>query len=206
MYGRRFSIRPRDGRAQAVGDRLKARAAIGNAHGFNAGVSKIIEGPTAGCMALTMTIPKMAAAMKARASLVADPKLQALEKERGEDPLADRVGGTTIVRFLSGAPDRANYPVSFIRTYQMSRANLPELLKVGEKAKAIAAGLDMNLEMGTPVVGDGMSRFIVVYQARSLEQLGENFDKVVMMSEFQDILIQAAGLASLSTALIDVAV
>ncbi len=206
MFGRRFTVRPRDGQAQGVEKRLKAYAAVGNANGFNARVSKIIDGPTVGCMALTMMTATMAAGMKARASLTADPKWSALEKERAESPNADRVGGSTIVRFMSGAPDPANYPVSLIRIYLMSRANLPELLKIGEEARKIATSMDMNLALGTPIVGDSMNRFIVNYQARSLEHLGENFDKVVVLPEYQEILIRVAGLATISTAVIDVTV
>jgi hypothetical protein len=104
---------------------LKARAAIGNAHGLNSRVSSIIEGPTAGCLAYTVMAPTMAAAMKGRASIVSDPKWLALEKERHADPLADCIGGTILVRFVSGAPDPANYPVSLIRIYNASRGNLP---------------------------------------------------------------------------------
>ena len=148
----------------------------------------------------------MAAAMKGRASIVSDPKWLALEKERHADPLADRIGGTILVRFASGAPDPANYPVSLIRIYNASRGNLPELLKVGEDARKIAAGMDMNLAMATPIVGDNMSRFIVVYQARSLDHLGESIDKVVAMQEYQDVLIRASALASISTAVIDVTI
>lgn len=206
MFGRRFTVKPRDGQAQGVEKRLKAYAAVGNAHGFDVRVSRIIDGPTAGCMALTMAISTMGAAMKARANLVADPKWVALEKEREASPIADRIGGTNIVRFVSGAPDSANYPVGLHRIYQMSRANLPELLKIGEDVRKIAAGQDMNLALGTPVVGDNMSRFIVVYQARSLEHLGESIDNVVVMPEYQEILVRTAGLATISTASIDVTV
>lgn len=185
---------------------MKARAAIGDAHGLNSRVSNIIEGPTAGCFAYTVMAPTMAAAMKGRSSIMADPKWLALEKERQADPLADRVGGTTIVRFVSGAPDAANFPVSMIRVYDTSRGNLPELLKVGEEARKVATSLDMNLAMGTPVLSDSMSRFIVVYQARSLDHLGESIDTAVAMQEFQDILVKAAALGSISTAVIDVTV
>ena len=206
MYGRRFTVRPRGGQAQTVQERLKARAAIVDGHGLNARVSSIIEGPTAGCLALTVMAPTMAAAMKGRASVVADPKWQALEKERQDDPRADRLGGTTMVRFVSGAPDPANFPVSLIRIYDMSRGNLPELLKIGEEVRKIATGVDMNLAMGTPILSDMMSRFIVIYQARSLDHLGESIDTVVAMQEFQDILVRSAALGSISTAVIDVTV
>jgi hypothetical protein len=206
MFGRRFTVKPRDGQTQGVEKRLKAYAAVGNAHGFDARVSRIIDGPTAGCMALSMTISTMGAAMKARANLVADPKWVALEKEREASPNADRIGETNIVRFMSGAPDPANYPVSLIRIYLMSRAILPELLKIGEEARKIAASQDMNLALGTPIVGDSMNRFIVNYQARSLEHLGECIDKVVVLPEYPEILIRVAGLATISTAVIDVTV
>jgi hypothetical protein len=83
---------------------------------------------------------------------------------------------------------------------------LPELLKFGEDARKIAAGMDMNLAMATPIVGDNMSRFIVVYQARSLDHLGESIDKVVAMQEYQNVLIRASALASISTAVIDVTI
>jgi hypothetical protein len=206
MYARRFTVRPHSGKSQSVEARLKTRAAIGNAHGLASRVSSIIEGPTAGCLAYTVMAPTMAAALKGRTRIVTDPKWLALEKERQADPLADRLGGTTIVRFVSGAPDPANFPVSLIRIYNTSRGSLPELLKVGEDARKIATGMDMNLAMGIPILSDSMSRFIVVYQARSLDHLGESIDKVVAMQEYQDVLVRAAALGSIATAVIDVTV
>ena len=66
--------------------------------------------------------------------------------------------------------------------------------------------MDMNLAMGIPILSDSMSRFIVVYQARSLDHLGESIDKVVAMQEYQDVLVRAAALGSIATAVIDVIV
>jgi hypothetical protein len=128
--------------------------------------------------------------------VTADPAFAALRAESEQEPAA-RWEGPELWRTVYGEA-KPDYPVLVQREYQMDRRHLKAAMALlPEVQKAVG---DTPMVALVPTISSAMARFMVVYYAKSLIEVGQNMDKLATSEAFQSILVRAAETGTLTKA------
>ncbi len=122
-----------------------------------------------------------------------DPMFAEVSKQRWDNP-AGQMRGPFIMRDIYGAVD-ISAPVHVIRTYQMSRNQLPQMTEIITKIDNLSP--EYRLAAVVPVLGSEMDMVHGIYHFESLPSAGKIIDEVGMSSEFQELVNRANELGTL---------
>ena len=104
-------------------------------------------------------------------------------------------------RTIFGEAKWASNPVSGIRKYAISRADVSKAMPILESIqKNIMDKEEVNMRATIPIFSSQMSGITVAYQLKSLEHLGEVLDTTSANSEMQSLIEEANKFASLEAA------
>jgi hypothetical protein len=159
-------------------------------------LSAVAWGDGARDLHLTGIFSSMEAGAKAFTALAADADAVKLRGESENDP-ASVWEGPEVWRTLFGEPN-PNFPVMLQREYHMDRRHLKHAVAMMPEVQALRP--DRPVLAVVPVVSGDMARFMAVYYANSLVDLGEMIDHVGFSEAFQSIAVRAAEFGTLTKA------
>lgn len=193
-------VKPHPGKGALAENRAKQYAGIFARHGATVRVARIVAGSNDGGIAIMRAQPNFSASAKAFQSVMRDPAHADFQRERETNPAAEVIVPRQIVRLVYGDLKWDTHPVSHMRVYDISRANLPEALALLPEASSIVGKADVNVVCAIPVAGDNMSSLTVSYQFQSLDHWGEALDTIGTSEEFQALLAKAGSLGTVQSA------
>jgi len=134
-----------------------------------------------------------------------DPEGQKIRNLRETDPAGEMVVSREVRRTIFGEEKWASNPVSGIRKYAISRADVSKAMPILEGVQKIMNQEEVNVRVTVPVFSTEMSSMDVAYQFKSLNRLGEVLDTIAAGSEMQSLIEKANTFDSLQSASVMVA-
>ena len=193
-------LRPFDGKRSAAEERLKKMGSVLERHGANVKTTNFVAGQYTGCIGFIRSYPDFKTATAALVKVANDPEGQEVRNLRETDPAGEMVVSREVRRTIFGEPKWANNPVSFLRKYAISRADVSKAMPILEGIQKIMDKEEVNMRATIPIFSSEMSGITVAYQLRSLDHLGEVLDTTSADSEMQSLIEEANKFASLEAA------
>jgi hypothetical protein len=190
----RRAFRPFPGKAALAQSRIKRLGDLLASGGGRIRIAAVAWGDGARDLHLYGIFPNHEAGAKAFEAAYAHPEGQKLRAESESDP-ASVWEGPEVWRSVYGEP-QPNFPVLLQREYQLDRRNLKHMVELCPEVQALLP--DRPVLGVVPVISGDMARFMAVYYAKSLTDLGEMIDKVGMSDAFQAIVVRAAEFGTLT--------
>lgn len=180
---------PTVGKTELATSRVRTMAGIVATTGARVRIGQVVAGEGAGCIQLYAAFPDFVSISKATITIAADPARVKLLHERELNP-AGEVVGPDVYRTVFGdvAPD---YSVIMQREYRVPRENLQNALSLLPEIEELGKSHDYKMMAVVPVIADDLSRLIVAYYSRTMEDLGRTIDEVGMSEQFQKIVTKA---------------
>tara|TARA_Y100000588_G_scaffold385202_1_gene477989 strand:- start:250 stop:873 length:624 start_codon:yes stop_codon:yes gene_type:complete len=190
-------LRPFSGKRSIVEERLKKLGAVFERYGANVKTTNFVAGEHAGCIGLMRSYPDFKTASAALLKAANDPEGQEIRTLRETDPAGEMLVNRQVGRTIFGEGKWASNPVSTIRRYAISRAEISKAMPILEGVQKIMDKEEVNVRALVPVFSPEMSRLIVSYQFKSLDHLGEVLDTVSSGSDMQALIEKANTFSSI---------
>ena len=198
-------LKPFNGRRSVAEERLKKMGTVLERHGANVKTTNFVAGQYTGCIGFIRSYPDFKTGMAVMQASAKDPEGQEVTKLRATDPAGEMVVMREVHRTIFGEGKWASNPVSMVRHYAVSRANVSKAMPILEGVQKIMDKEEVNVRAFMPVLSSEMSRLGVSYQFKSLDHLGEVLDTTAAGSEIQSLIEEANTFSSLETASVMVA-
>ena len=198
-------LRPFNGKRSVAEERLKKLGSVFERHGAKVKTTNFVAGQYTECIGLLRSYPDFKTATAALVKVANDPEGQEIRNLRETDPSGEMVVSREVRRTIFGEPKWANNPVSFLRKYAISRADVSKAMPILEGIQKIMGKEEVNMRATIPIFSSEMSGITVAYQLKSLEHLGEVLDTTSANSEMQSLIEEANKFASLESASVMVA-
>ena len=198
-------LRPFNGKRSVAEERLKKLGSVFERYGANVKTTNFVAGQYTECIGLLRSYPDFKTATTALVKVANDPEGQEIRNLRETDPSGEMVVSREVRRTIFGEPKWANNPVSFLRKYAISRADVSKAMPILEGIQKIMDKEEVNMRATIPIFSSEMSGITVAYQLKSLEHLGEVLDTTSANSEMQSLIEEANKFASLESASVMVA-
>ena len=198
-------LRPFNGKRSVAEERLKKLGSVFERYGANVKTTNFVAGQYTECIGLLRSYPDFKTATAALVKVANDPEGQEIRNLRETDPSGEMVVSREVRRTIFGEPKWANNPVSFLRKYAISRADVSKAMPILEGIQKIMGKEEVNMRATIPIFSSEMSGITVAYQLKSLEHLGEVLDTTSANSEMQSLIEEANKFASLESASVMVA-
>ena len=193
-------LRPFSGKRSVAEERLKKMGSIFERYGANAKTTNFVAGRYTECIGLVRMYPDFKTASAALLKAADDPEGQEIRVLRETDPAGEMVVSRDVHRTIFGEGKWTSNPVSMIRHYSISRADVSKTMPILEGVQKIMDKEEVNVRAFMPVLSMEMSRIGVSYQFKSLDHLGEVMDGAAADSEMQSLIEKANTFSSLQTA------
>ena len=193
-------LSPFAGKRSVAEERLKKLGSIFERHGAKVKTTNFVAGQYAGCIGLLRSYPDFKTATAALVKVANDPEGQEVRNLRETDPAGEMVVSREVRRTIFGEPKWANNPVSFLRKYAISRADVSKAMPILGGIQKIMDKEEVNMRATIPIFSSEMSGITVAYQLKSLDHLGEVLDTTSADSEMQSLIEEANKFASLEVA------
>jgi hypothetical protein len=198
-------LKPFNGKRSVAEERLKKMGTVLERHGANVKTTNFVAGQYTGCIGFIRSYPDFKTGMAIMQASAKDPDGQEVMKQRQTDPAGEMIVMREVHRTIFGEGKWASNPVSMIRKYALSRADVSKAMPILEGAQKIMDKEKVNVRALMPVLSSEMSRIGVSYQFKSLDHLGEVLDATSASSEMQSLIEKANSFSSLETASVMVA-
>ena len=198
-------LRPFNGKRSVAEERLKKLGSVFERYGAKVKTTNFVAGQYTECIGLLRSYPDFKTATAALVKVANDPEGQEIRNLRETDPSGEMVVSREVRRTIFGEPKWANNPVSFLRKYAISRADVSKAMPILEGIQKIMGKEEVNMRATIPIFSSEMSGITVAYQLKSLEHLGEVLDTTSANSEMQSLIEEANKFASLESASVMVA-
>ena len=198
-------LRPFNGKRSVAEERLKKMGSVLERHGANVKTTNFVAGQYTGCIGFIRSYPDFKTGMAVMQASAKDPEGQEVTKLRATDPTGEMVVMREVHRTIFGEGKWASNPVSMVRRYSVSRANVSKAMPILEGVQKMMDKEEVNVRAFMPVLSSEMSRLGVSYQFKSLDHLGEVLDTTAAGSEMQSLIEEANTFSSLETASVMVA-
>ena len=198
-------LRPFNGKRSVAEERLKKLGSVFERYGANVKTTNFVAGQYTECIGLLRSYPDFKTATAALVKVANDPEGQEIRNLRETDPSGEMVVSREVRRTIFGEPKWANNPVSFLRKYAISRADVSKAMPILEGIQKIMGKEEVNMRATIPIFSSEMSGITVAYQLKSLDHLGEVLDTTSANSEMQSLIEEANKFASLESASVMVA-
>ena len=193
-------LRPFNGKRSVAEERLKKLGSVFERYGAKVKTTNFVAGQYTECIGLLRSYPDFKTATAALVKVANDPEGQEIRNLRETDPSGEMVVSREVRRTIFGEPKWANNPVSFLRKYAISRADVSKAMPILEGIQKIMGKEEVNMRATIPIFSSEMSGITVAYQLKSLEHLGEVLDTTSANSEMQSLIEEANKFASLEAA------
>jgi hypothetical protein len=187
---------PLPGKAALAHERIRRLSEIMSRAGARVRLTSVAWGDGASEIRLFGICSNMAAGAKVSAAFSADPAFAALRAEAEKEP-ATTWEGPEFWRCVFGEP-QPGYTVLLQREYEMDRRHVSKAIALMPELQALQG--DRPVLAAIPAISGDMARFMAVYYATSLDDLGERIDGIGGSEAFQSILLRAAELGKLTKA------
>ena len=198
-------LRPFNGKRSVAEERLKKLGSVFERYGANVKTTNFVAGQYTECIGLLRSYPDFKTATAALVKVANDPEGQEIRNLRETDPSGEMVVSREVRRTIFGETKWANNPVSFVRRYAISRADVSKAVPILEGIQKIMDKEEVNMRATIPIFSSEMSGITVAYQLKSLDHLGEVLDTTSADSEMQSLIEEANKFASLEAASVMVA-
>ena len=198
-------LRPFAGKRSVAEERLKKMGSVFERYGANVKTTNFVAGRYTECIGLLRSYPDFKTANAALVKAANDPEGQEIRNLRETDPAGEMVVSREVRRTIFGEAKWASNPVSGIRKYAISRADVSKAMPILEGVQKIMDQEEVNVRVTVPVFSTEMSSMDVAYQFKSLNRLGEVLDTIAAGSEMQSLIEKANTFASLQSASVMVA-
>ena len=198
-------LRPFSGKRSVAEERIKTMGSVLERYGANVKTTNFVAGEHTGCIGLMRSYPDFKTATAALLKANNDPDGQEVRNQREADPAGEMIVMREVHRTIFGEGKWASNPVSMIRKYALSRADVSKAMPILEGAQKIMDKEKVNVRALMPVLSSEMSSIGVSYQFKSLDHLGEVLDATSASSEMQSLIEKANSFSSLETASVMVA-
>lgn len=178
---------PLVGKAELALERAKRLGSILERLGAAVRTCRVVAGEDAGALEVLARFPDFSTASAVNVALQGDSEMQKLFKEREKEPSAN-FSGPYVYRSVFGEASR--HPVLVQREYQVSRQNLPDLLKLLPEAHEAVGRTPMLAVI--PVFSPEMDRLLVTYYSESMQEMGRLLDTYAMSDAFQTVVQKAS--------------
>lgn len=186
VISRRILV-PMVGKSELALARAKQLAGILARLGAPTRACRVVAGKDAGSLEILSRFENFASATSLNVALSKDGEMKELEKAREQGPSAT-FSGPYLYRSVFG--EVPMMPAIVQREYQVSRQNLPELLKLLPEAFEAVARKPMFAVV--PVFAPEMDRLFISYYAEDLEAMGRNLDQYGVSDAFQAAVQKAS--------------
>jgi hypothetical protein len=159
---------------------------------INSRLFQNLMGADAGDMGIGFEFENFHAALSAFHEARQDPMLLEVTRKRWEDPAGD-ISGFNLMRDVYEPMD-ITAPVMVVRTYQMSRKHLPEMIDIVKEIDSLS---DNKVTAMVPVQHSQMDRIHGIYHFDSLADAGKYIDEVGLSPRFQELVNKANELGAL---------
>lgn len=193
-------LRPFNGKRSVAEERLKKMGSVFERYGAKVKTTNFVAGQYTECIGLLRSYPDFKTATAALVKVANDPEGQEIRNLRETDPSGEMVVSREVRRTIFGEPKWANNPVSFLRKYAISRADVSKAMPILEGIQKIMGKEEVNMRATIPIFSSEMSGITVAYQLKSLDHLGEVLDTTSANSEMQSLIEEANKFASLEAA------
>ena len=198
-------LRPFAGKRLLAEERLKKMGSVFERYGANAKTTNFVAGRYTECIGLLRSYPDFKTASAALLKAANDPEGQEIKSLRETDPAGEMVVSREVRRTIFGEAKWASNPVSGIRKYAISRADVSKAMPILEGVQKIMDKEEVNVRVTMPVFSSEMSSMDVAYQFKSLDHLGEVLDTIAAGPEMQSLIEKANTFSSLESASVMVA-
>ena len=198
-------LKPFNGRRSVAEERLKKMGSVLERHGANVKTTNFVAGQYTGCIGFIRSYPDFKTGMSVMQAAAKDPEGQELRNLRATDPAGEMLVMREVHRTIFGEGKWASNPVSGIRKYAISRADVSKAMPILEGVQKIMDKEEVNVRVTMPVFSSEMSSMDVAYQFKSLEHLGEVLDTIAAGPEMQSLIEKANTFSSLESASVMVA-
>ena len=198
-------LKPFNGKRSVAEERLKKMGSVLERHGANVKTTNFVAGQYTGCIGFIRSYPDFKTGMSVMQAAAKDPEGQEVRNLRATDPAGEMLVMREVHRTIFGEGKWASNPVSMVRRYSVSRANVSKAMPILEGVQKMMDKEEVNVRAFMPVLSSEMSRIGVSYQFKSLDHLGEVLDKTAASPEMQSLIEEANTFSSLETASVMVA-
>ena len=198
-------LKPFNGKRSVAEERLKKMGSVLERHGANVKTTNFVAGQYTGCIGFIRSYPDFKTGMAVMQASAKDPEGQEVTKLRATDPAGEMLVMREVHRTIFGEGKWASNPVSGIRKYAISRADVSKAMPILEGVQKIMDKEEVNVRVTMPVFSSEMSSMDVAYQFKSLEHLGEVLDTIAAGPEMQSLIEEANTFSSLESASVMVA-
>ena len=193
-------LSPFAGKRSVAEERLKKLGSVFERHGAKVKTTNFVAGRYTECIGLLRSYPDFKTAHAALVKAANDPEGQKIRNLRETDPSGEMVVSREVRRTIFGEPKWANNPVSFLRKYAISRADVSKAMPILEGIQKIMDKEEVNDRAFKTVLSMEMSRIGVSYQFKSLDHLGEVMDTSASSTEMQGLIEKANEFSTLEAA------
>ena len=159
---------------------------------INSRLFRNLMGADAGDMGIGFEFENFHQALSAFHEARQDPMLVEVNRKRWEDPAGD-ISGPVLMRDVYRPMD-ITVPVVVVRTYQMSRKHLPEMIEIVKEIDSLSGN---QVTAMVPVQHPQMDRIHGIYHFHSLADAGKYIDEVGLSPRFQELVNKANELGAL---------
>jgi hypothetical protein len=198
-------LKPFNGKRSVAEERLKKMGSVLERHGANVKTTNFVAGQYTGCIGFIRSYPDFKTGMSVMQAAAKDPEGQEVRNLRATEPAGEMLVMREVHRTIFGEGKWASNPVSMVRRYSVSRANVSKAMPILEGVQKMMDKEEVNVRAFMPVLSSEMSRIGVSYQFKSLDHLGEVLDETAASPEMQSLIEEANTFSSLETASVMVA-
>mgnify|MGYP003306805305 CR=1 FL=1 len=193
-------LSPFAGKRSVAEERLKKLGSVFERHGAKVKTTNFVAGQYTGCIGFIRSYPDFKTGMAIMQASAKDPDGQEVMKQRQTDPAGEMIVMREVGRTIFGEAKWASNPVSMIREYAISRADVSKAMPILEGDQKIMDKVEVNVRVTMPILSPVMGRIRVAYQFKSLDHLGEVLDTTSADSEMQSLIEKANTFSSLEAA------
>ena len=193
-------LKPFNGKRSVAEERLKKMGSVLERHGANVKTTNFVAGQYTGCIGFIRSYPDFKTGMSVMQAAAKDAEGQEVRNLRATEPAGEMLVMREVHRTIFGEGKWASNPVSMVRRYAVSRANVSKAMPILEGVQKMMDKEEVNVRAFMPVLSSEMSRIGVSYQFKSLDHLGEVLDETAASSEMQSLIEEANTFSSLETA------
>ena len=157
-------------------------------YGAKVKTTNFVAGQYTECIGFLRSYPDFKTATAALVKVANDPKGQEIRNLRETDPAGEMIVSREVRRTIFGEPKWANNPVSFLRKYAISRADVSKAMPILEIIQKIMDKEEVNMRAAIPIFNSEISGITVAYQLKSLDHLGEFLDTTSSDSDMKSLI------------------
>ena len=187
---------PLIGKRKLCEKRVRKAGKIFENNGAKIRIGRIIAGDSANSLLLFGAFENFAKLGEHREKMSIEPSLMRLQEERDADPGSTMLGPDVYSTVYGDVAE--GYNSVLYREYNVQRENLSKLVNIIPEIEKINENIDYKIMAAVPVISSNLGRMIVGYYFRSMSDLGAGIDGARQSEAFQEIVLRANQLGTLS--------